>query len=196
MGKRIVIADDEPITIMDISEILTEEGYNVVAKVSDGFDAIEACRQHKPDLVLLDIKMPLLNGIKAAKVIKGESLAESVVFLTAYSNKDFIKQAKEVGVMGYLVKPVDKASLLPAVELAISQGEEILHIKENIKELKGKLEKRKLISRAKGILMDSEDITEEEAYNQIRKLSMDKRCSMKEIAHIIILNNNNNCWSD
>lgn len=195
MGKRIVIADDEPITIMDISEILTEEGYNVVAEVSDGFDAIEACRQHKPDLVLLDIKMPLLNGIKAAKVIKEECLAESVVFLTAYSNKEFIKQAKEVGVMGYLVKPVDKASLLPVVELAISQGEEILHIKENIKELKSKLEKRKLISRAKGILMDAENITEEEAYNRIRKLSMDKRCSMKEIAHIIILNNNK-CWSD
>ncbi len=194
MGKRIVIADDEPITIMDISEILTEEGYNVVAKVSDGFDAIEACRQHKPDLVLLDIKMPLLNGIKAAKVIKEESLAESVVFLTAYSNKEFIDQAKEVGVMGYLVKPVDKASLLPVVELAISQGEEILQIKENIEELKGKLEKRKLISRAKGVLMDLENITEEEAYKRIRKLSMDKRCSMKEIAHIIILNNK--CWRD
>ncbi|MFW6271305.1 MAG: ANTAR domain-containing response regulator [Bacillota bacterium] len=194
MTKKIVIADDEPITIMDISEILVEEGYNVVAEVSDGFDAIEACRQHKPDLILLDIKMPLLNGIKAAKVIKEENLAEAIVFLTAYSNKEFIKQAKEVGVMGYLVKPVDSANLLPAVELAISQGEELLLIKENIKELKLKLEKRKIIARAKGILMNSEKISEEEAYNKIRKLSMDKRCSMKEIAHIIILNNN--CWSD
>ncbi|MFW5961376.1 MAG: ANTAR domain-containing response regulator [bacterium] len=194
MTKKIVIADDEPITIMDISEILVEEGYNVVAEVSDGFDAIEACRQHKPDLILLDIKMPLLNGIKAAKVIKEENLAEAIVFLTAYSNKEFIKQAKEVGVMGYLVKPVDSANLLPAVELVISQGEELLLIKENIKELKLKLEKRKIIARAKGILMNSEKISEEEAYNKIRKLSMDKRCSMKEIAHIIILNNN--CWSD
>jgi response regulator NasT len=189
MGKKIVIADDEPITIMDISEILTEEGYNVVAEVSDGFDAIEACRKHSPELILLDIKMPLLNGIKAAKVIKKEELAGSIVFLTAYSNKDFINQAKEVGVMGYLVKPIDKESLLPAVELAISQAEEIVNIKNNIKDLENKLEKRKLISRAKGILMDSENISEEEAYCKIRKLSMDKRCSMKEIAHIIILNN-------
>ncbi|OEG63730.1 ANTAR domain-containing response regulator [Halanaerobium congolense] len=190
MGKKIVIADDEPITIMDISEILTEEGYNVVAEVSDGFDAIEACRQHKPDLALLDIKMPLLNGIKAARIIKEEELAETIVFLTAYSNKDFISQAKEVGIMGYLVKPVDKASLLPVIELAIAKGEEMVDIKENIKVLKSKLEKRKLISRAKGILMDSEGLSEEEAYNKIRKLSMDKRCSMKEIAHVIIINNN------
>lgn len=190
MGKKIVIADDEPITIMDISEILTEEGYNVVAEVSDGFDAIEACRKHSPELILLDIKMPLLNGIKAAKVIKEEELAGAIVFLTAYSNKDFIDQAKEVGVMGYLVKPIDKESLLPAVELAISQAEEIVDIKNNIKDLENKLKKRKLISRAKGILMDAENISEEEAYCKIRKLSMDKRCSMKEIAHIIILNNN------
>lgn len=194
MVKKIVIAEDEPIIIMDISEILTEEGYNVVAGVSDGFDAIEACRQHKPDLVLLDIKMPLLNGIKAAKEIKEKGLAESIVFLTAYSNKEFIEQAKKVGVMGYLVKPVNKASLLPVVELAIAQGEEFFHIKENIKELKLKLEKRKMISRAKGILMDQENISEEEAYNRIRKLSMDKRCSMQEIAQIIILNNK--CWGD
>jgi response regulator NasT len=190
MEKKIVIADDEPITIMDISEILTEEGYNVVAEVSDGFDAIEACRKHSPELILLDIKMPLLNGIKAAKVIKKEELAGSILFLTAYSNKDFINQAKEVGVMGYLVKPIGRESLLPAVELAISQGEEMVNIKNNIKDLENKLEKRKLISKAKGILMDSENISEEEAYCKIRKLSMDKRCSMKEIADIIILNNN------
>jgi len=175
---------------MDISEILTEEGYNVVAEVSDGFDAIEACRKHSPELILLDIKMPLLNGIKAAKVIKKEELAGSILFLTAYSNKDFINQAKEVGVMGYLVKPIGRESLLPAVELAISQGEEMVNIKNNIKDLENKLEKRKLISKAKGILMDSENISEEEAYCKIRKLSMDKRCSMKEIADIIILNNN------
>jgi len=190
MEKKVVIADDEPITIMDISEILTEEGYNVVAEVSDGFDAIEACRKHSPELILLDIKMPLLNGIKAAKVIKKEELAGSILFLTAYSNKDFINQAKEVGVMGYLVKPIGRESLLPAVELAISQGEEMVNIKNNIKDLENKLEKRKLISKAKGILMDSENISEEEAYCKIRKLSMDKRCSMKEIADIIILNNN------
>jgi response regulator NasT len=188
MGKKIVIADDEPITIMDISEILTEEGYNVVAEVSDGFDAIEACRQYQPDLILLDIKMPLLNGIKAARVIKEEALAESIVFLTAYSNKEFIDQAKEVGVMGYLVKPIDKSSLLPAVELAISKAKEIVYIQKNIKNLQNELEKRKLISRAKGILMDLENLSEKDAYSKIRKVSMDKRCSMKEIAHIIILN--------
>ena len=189
MGKKIVIADDEPITIMDISEMLEEEGYNVVAKASDGFDAIEACRQHSPDLILLDIKMPLLNGVKAAKKIKEENLAESIVFLTAYSNKDFINQAREVGVMGYLVKPIDKENLLPAVEVAIAQGEELNEIRENVENLKNKIEKRKLVSRAKGILMDKKNLDEKEAYNKIRKLSMDKRCSMKKIANMIILNN-------
>jgi response regulator NasT len=127
--KRIVIADDEPITRMDIREILEDAGYDVVGDVSDGFDAIEICRKLKPDLVLMDIKMPLLDGISAAKVINKEELVDSIILLTAYSDKNFIDKAKDVGVIGYLVKPVNEKSLLPAVEIALNKGREIKKLK-------------------------------------------------------------------
>ncbi|WP_026894194.1 ANTAR domain-containing response regulator [Clostridiisalibacter paucivorans] len=189
MKYRIVVADDEPITRMDLSEILKEEGYNVVGEASDGFDAVELCRKFKPDLVLMDVKMPILDGIKASKVIINEKLAKSVVLLTAYSGMEFIEQAKESGVMGYIVKPISKKNLIPTIEVAISKGEEIEKIKDDAQKIKDKLEARKAIEKAKGILMETENISEEEAYNKIRKLSMDKRCPMKSIASAIIMNN-------
>lgn len=188
MGKRIVIADDEPITRMDICEILNEAGYSVVGEASDGLDAIELCRKHKPDLVLMDVKMPLLDGLKATKVIINEELANSVVVLTAYSGVEFVDRAKEAGVMGYLVKPIDEKALLPTIEVAISKGKEIEKMKFEIKRAKDDLESRKVIERAKGILMNKYSISEDDAYNRIRKLSMDKRCPMKQIANVIIMN--------
>lgn len=188
MQNKIVIADDEPITMMDLKEILCGAGYNVVGEASDGFDAVELCRKFNPDLVILDIKMPLLDGLKASKIIGNEGLAKSIILLTAYSGKEFIEQAKEAGVIGYLVKPIDERSLLPAVEIAIYNGAQIEKIKNNIKDTKNQLEDRKLIERAKGILMKNYSITEDEAYNRIRKLSMDKRCTMKQIADAIIIN--------
>jgi two-component system, response regulator PdtaR len=192
MKKRIVIADDEPITRLDLSEILQEAGYEVVGEAADGFDAIEMCRNHIPDLVLMDIKMPLLDGINAAKVINKEELAKSIILLTAYSGKDFIENAKEAGVMGYLVKPIDEKSLLPAVEVALSKGKEFHKMKNEIKSKEEKLQARKVIEKAKGLLMGKKSISEDEAYNKIRKLSMDKRCSMKEIAEIIIMSYSEN----
>lgn len=189
MKYRIVVTDDEPITRMDLSEILKEEGYDVVGQASDGFDAVELCRKVRPDLVLMDVKMPILDGIKASKVIINENLALSVVLLTAYSGIEFIEQAKEVGVMGYIVKPINSKNLIPTIEIAISKGKEIKRINENVEKLNDQLEARKLIERAKGILMDKDKICDHEAYNKIRKLSMDKSSSMKKIAHAIILNN-------
>ncbi|HOE57831.1 MAG TPA: response regulator [Bacillota bacterium] len=187
MGKKIVIADDEPITMMYLSEMLKEYGYDVAGEAFDGFDAVEICRKYKPDLVLMDVKMPLLDGIKATKIIMNEELSDSVVLLTAYSENEFVEQAKEAGVMGYLVKPIDEKCLLPAIEVAISKGKEIKRIKDDAVKAKEDLESRKIIERAKGMLMKKFKITEEEAYNRIRKLSMDKRCSMMKIAGAIIL---------
>lgn len=187
MKKRIVIADDEPITRMDIREILEDAGYDVVGDVSDGFDAIEICRKLKPDLVLMDIKMPLLDGISAAKVINKEELVDSIILLTAYSDKNFIDKAKDVGVIGYLVKPVNEKSLLPAVEIALNKGREIKKIKKEIKNVNDKLNARKIIEKAKGILMEKHKLTEQEAYDKIRTLSMNKRTSMREIAEAILL---------
>lgn len=189
MRYRIVVADDDPITRMDISEILKEEHYNVVGEASDGFDAVELCRKFKPDLVIMDVKMPILDGIKASKVITNDGLAKSIVVLTAYSGMEFIDQAKESGVMAYIVKPISKKSLIPTIEVAISRGEEIEKIKSDAKNIQSQLEYRKLIERAKGILMRTENVSEEEAYNMIRKLSMDKRYPMKNIASAIIMNN-------
>lgn len=188
MSYTIVVADDEPITRMDISEILKEENYNVVGEASDGYDAVELCRKFKPDLVLMDIKMPILDGIKSSKVIMEENLAKGVVMLTAYTGSEFINDAKKIGAMGYIVKPINKRNLIPAIEVAISKGQEIAEIKKDIKNTKKKLEARKAVERAKGILMKNENLTEEEAYNKIRKLSMDKRSSMANIAATIIMN--------
>ena len=188
MNKRVVIADDEPITRMDLAEILKEAGYDVVGEASDGFDAIELCRKTKPNLILMDIKMPLLDGLKASKIINNESLADCIVLITAYSGKEFIEEAKAAGVMGYVIKPINEKSLLPAIEIALSKSEEIQEIRSESQKSKESLEDRKKIEKAKGILMREENLTEAEAYNKIRKISMDKRCQMKNIAEIIILN--------
>lgn len=188
MNLRVVIADDEPITRMDLSEIFKEAGYDVVGEASDGFDAVELCRKLNPDLVLMDVKMPLLDGLKASKMIVNEDLATSVVLLTAYSGREFVERAKEAGVMGYLVKPVDEKYLMPTVEVAVCKGQEIQKMKSSLKLSNDQLETRKIVEKAKGILMMKYEMNEDEAYNEIRKISMNKRCPMKQIASAIIMN--------
>jgi AmiR/NasT family two-component response regulator len=186
MKNTIVIADDEPITRMDIGEILNEAGYNVVGEASNGFDAVELCRKFKPELVLMDIKMPHLDGLKATKLIIDEELADAVVLLTAYSGSEFIEEAKATGVIGYIVKPIEERNLLPQIEIAISKGKEIKKIKEDMIKLKEEMQKKKIVDRAKELLMEKYNITEEAAYKRLRKSSMDKRCAMMEMAEIII----------
>ncbi|MDN5341180.1 response regulator [Oceanotoga sp. DSM 15011] len=187
MKEKIVIADDEPITRQDLREILEIAGYNVVADASDGFDAVELCRKFKPDLVLMDIKMPLLDGLNASKIITSEGLAGGVILLTAYSDEDFIAKAKKSGVIGYLVKPIDERSLIPSIEISLSKCVEINRMKEDIKKANKKLEDRKIIEKAKGILMEKENLSEKTAFERIRTLSMNKRCSMKDIAEAIVI---------
>jgi len=188
MAYKLVIADDEPITRLNMYEILVSAGYAVVGEAGDGFDALDLCRTHRPDLVLLDIKMPLIDGLKVAQLIKEERLAGSILLLSAYSGKEFVDQAKTIGVEGYLVKPVSEESLLPMVEVAIAKGLEMNRMREDIRAAQDELETRKLIERAKGILMTQEKLCEGDAYNKIRRISMDKGRSMKEIAKAILLN--------
>ncbi|OAA84934.1 ANTAR domain-containing response regulator [Clostridium ljungdahlii] len=178
MQGKIVLAEDEPITRMDISEILTCSGYDVVGKASDGFEAVELCKINRPDLVIMDIKMPNLDGIQAAQIITNENLADAIVMLTAYSGKEFLDKVKEVGAIGYAVKPIDEINLIPQIEIAMSKSKEIKNIKNEAADAKQKIEDMKVIYKAKEMLMDRYSIKEEDAYKRIRKLSMDRQCSI------------------
>lgn len=188
MNKRIVIVEDEPITRMDISEMLKAEGYKVVGEASDGLDAIQLCRELKPDAVIMDIKMPILNGLKSSKILIEENISDCIILLTAYSTKELIDQAKEIGVTGYVIKPVNEKSLIPAIEIGLSKAEEVRAAKEEAIRSKKKLEARKLIDIAKGLLIEREGLNESTAYEKIRKISMNRRISMEEVAKVIILN--------
>lgn len=187
MKRTIVIVDDEPITRMDTREILEANGYDVVGEASDGFEAIEVCKKYNPSLVLMDIDMPLLDGIKASKVLTKEKLVGVVILLTAFEDKKYIEMAKEVGAFGYMIKPVNEKVFIPTVEMCLSKAEEFDELKKDYDKINNKLNDRKLIEKAKGILVKQLNSNENDAYNRIRKLSMDRRTTMAEIAKIIIV---------
>ena len=190
--RRVVVVDDEPITRMDICEILKEGGYDVAGEAADGFDAIEQCKKLSPDFVMMDVKMPILDGLKASKIIINEKLARGVVLLTAYSSKEFIEDAKNIGVLGYIVKPIDEKSFLPNLQIILSKQEEFEELEQKYIKTNQKLEDRKKLDIAKSILMERDNMTEKEAYSYIRNLSMNKRCDMGKIADIIILSGDDN----
>ncbi|MEX2425887.1 MAG: response regulator [Thermomicrobiaceae bacterium] len=183
---RIVIADDESIIRMDLREILTHLGYDVVGEASDGRTALELARKLQPDLVILDIKMPTMDGIEAARFVTDEGLAP-VVLLTAYSEHALIGRAKNAGVTGYLVKPFRESELMPVIELALARFSDLKGMESEVGELREKLEARKKIERAKGTLMEIHGLTESEAFNRMRRTSMDSRKSMREVAEAILL---------
>lgn len=185
--KRIVIVDDEPITRMDIRELLSEAGYEVVGEASDGFEAIDVCRKYSPDLIIIDIKMPVLDGLKASKVIMHEKIAGGILLLSAFNDPDYIQQAKNVGALGYLVKPLDEKSFIPTIEMALARGKDLKKLESDYSKITQKLEERKVIDIAKGKLMKDKQVSEEEAYCMLRKLSMDRRCSVGEIAKTIMI---------
>jgi response regulator len=185
--RKIIVVDDEPITRMDICEILREANYDVVAEAGDGFDAIEQSKKYNPDFVIMDVKMPILDGLKAAKVITDQKLSRGIVLLTAYSNKEFIEEAKNIGIIGYIVKPIDEKSFIPNLEIIFNKQEEFEKLEKKYLKTSQKLEDRKKIDIAKSILMKTRNFTENEAYEYIRTLSMNKRCDMGKIADIIIL---------
>jgi response regulator NasT len=186
---RILIADDEPIIRLDLKNMLESLGYSVSAEVGDGVKAVEAARTLNPDIVILDIKMPEMDGIDAAKIISDEKIAP-VLLLTAYSQIDLINRAKEAGVYSYLVKPFKESDLVPAIEIAMSRWEEYLALEKEARDLEDKLETRKAVDRAKGILMDQYGLKEQEAFRRIQVQSMNTRKSMREIAEAIIIAHN------
>ncbi len=183
---RVIVADDESIIRMDLREMLTNLGYLVVGEVGDGRSAVNLSRELKPDIVIMDIKMPDMDGIEAAKLLTEEKIAP-VLLLTAFSQRDLIEQAKEAGVAGYIVKPFRESDLAPAIEVALARFAELNALEKEVGDLQTALETRKLVDRAKGILMDTQGLTEAEAFRRIQKMSMNTRRPMKEVAEAIII---------
>lgn len=185
MPVRVVIAEDEAIIRLDLKEILVEEGYEVVGETGRGDEAIDLVRTLHPDLVILDIKMPGADGLTAAKEITGERLA-AVLILTAFSQRDLVDQARDAGVLAYLVKPFQKSDLLPQIEIALGRFREIQALAQDVKSLEDQLETRRVVERAKGILMDERRLKEAAAFGWIQKTAMRERLTMKEIARRVI----------
>lgn len=185
---RIVIADDEPIIRMDLRRTLENMGHVVVGEAGDGQQALEITKELKPDIAILDIKMPTMDGIDVAKLISTEAIAP-VLLLTAYSQRDLVERARDAGVFAYLVKPFKELDLMPAIEIAIARFEEFEELDREVNDLENKLDARKTVDRAKGILMDQYGLKEQDAFRRIQVQSMNTRKTMREIADAIILAN-------
>jgi AmiR/NasT family two-component response regulator len=183
---RVIVADDESIIRMDLREMLTNLGYLVVGEVGDGRSMVNLARELRPDVVIADIKMPDMDGIEAARILTEEEIAP-VILLTAYGQRELVERAKEAGVVGYLVKPFQESDLAPTIEIALTRFAEFQAVEREVEDLKEALETRKLVDRAKGILMDTEGLKEADAFRKIQKMSMNTRKPMKEVAEAIIL---------
>jgi len=183
---RLVIADDESIIRMNLKETLVGLGYLVVGEAGDGVSVVNLARELRPDLVIMDIKMPKLDGIQAAKMLTEDKIAP-VLLLTAYSDRELVDRAREAGVVNYIVKPFRDAELLPAIEIAMARYAEFQEMDKKIGDLTEVLETRKLVERAKGVLMDTQGLKEQEAFRKIQQLSMNTRKTMREIAQAILL---------
>lgn len=183
---RIIIADDESLIRMDLREMLTNLGYLVVGEVGDGRSAVNLARELRPDIVIMDIKMPDMDGIEAARILTEERVAP-VLLLSAYSQQELVNRAREAGVAGYLVKPFRESDLTPAIEVALARFSEFRALEQEVGDLTETLETRKIVERAKGILMDTQGLSEAEAFRRIQKMSMNNRKPMKAVAEAIIL---------
>jgi AmiR/NasT family two-component response regulator len=183
--RTVVIAEDEVLIRMDLAEMLGEEGYDVVGQAGDGARAIELAEELRPDLVILDVKMPVLDGISAAESIAGQRIAP-VIVLTAFSQRELVERARDAGAMAYLVKPFSKSDLVPAIEMAVSRFAELAAVESEVADLKERLETRKVVDRAKGVLQEQLSLTEPEAFRWIQKTAMDLRLSMKQVAEGVI----------
>lgn len=183
MSHRIVVAEDEALIRLDLIEMLTESGYEVVGEATNGNDAISLVERHSPDLAILDVKMPILDGISAANQIQGKC---AILILTAFSQKELIERASEAGAMAYVVKPFTIGDLIPSIEIAIARFKQIKALESEVADIHQRLESRKLVDRAKAVLMKALNITEPEAFSWIQKTAMDKRVSMKVVAEAVL----------
>jgi len=181
----VVIAEDEALIRLDLKEMLEEEGYVVAGEVGDGAAAVDLAQKLRPDLVIMDVKMPGLDGISAAEQISAQRLAP-VVILTAFSQRDLVRRASDAGALAYLIKPFTKADLVPAIEVAVSRFQEISALDSEVTSLRERLEVRKLLDRAKGLLQAERGITEAEAFRWLQKTSMDRRLTMKAVAEEVL----------
>lgn len=183
--RRVVVAEDEAVIRLDIVEMLREVGYDVVGEAADGESAIRLVEELRPDLVVMDIKMPILDGISAAERIARARIAP-VVLLTAFSQKELVERARDAGAMAYVVKPFTSADLMPALEIALSRHAEIISLESEISDLTERFETRKLVERAKSLLQTSMGLSEPEAFRWIQKTSMDRRLTMREVADTVL----------
>ncbi|MGV9779080.1 ANTAR domain-containing response regulator [Streptosporangium sp. NPDC003464] len=183
--RRVVIAEDEALIRLDLKEMLEEDGYAVVGEAGDGETAVKLALETRPDLVILDVKMPILDGISAAEQIVSQRIAPCLI-LTAFSQRDLVERARDAGAMAYLVKPFTKSDLVPAIEMAVSRHEEIAALEREVGTLSERLETRKLVERAKGRLMEQHGWSEPQAFRWIQKASMDRRLSMRQVAQIVV----------
>ncbi|NDZ93069.1 ANTAR domain-containing response regulator [Streptomyces sp. SID6673] len=182
---RVLVAEDDSLIRMDLIEMLREEGYEVVGEAPNGQVAVELTESLTPDLVIMDVKMPVRDGIDAASEIAQKKLA-AVVMLTAFSQRDFIEKARDAGAMAYLVKPFTKADLVPAIEVAVSRYNEVAALEKEVATISDRLETRKLVERAKGLLMEKQSLSEPEAFKWIQRAAMDRRTTMKAVAQVVV----------
>jgi two-component system, response regulator PdtaR len=185
--RRVLVAEDEALIRLDLVEMLREESYDVVGEAGDGEEAVRLAKELHPDLVILDVKMPKVDGIEAASVIAGERIAP-VVILTAFSQRDLVERARDAGAMAYLVKPFAKRDLVPAIELAMSRFAELQALEQEVAGLNERLETRKAVERAKGLLMTKQGLSEPEAFRWIQRTAMDRRTTMKAVAQAVVEN--------
>lgn len=183
---RVLVAEDEALIRMDLVELLTEEGYEVIGQAGDGQQALDLAREFEPDLVVMDVKMPVMDGITAAEKIAEERIA-AVVMLTAFSQRDLVERAREAGAMAYVVKPFDASDVVPAIEIALGRFQEIRSIEDEVADLEERLASRKAVDQAKGLLQEALGLSEAEAFRWIQKTAMDMRKSMREVADGVIL---------
>jgi len=183
--RTVVVAEDESLIRIDVIETLRDNGFTVVGEAADGEKAVELARELRPDLVVMDVKMPLLDGISAAEILNKEKIAP-VVLLTAFSQRELVERASEAGALAYVVKPFGPNDLIPAIEIALSRADQLRALEDEISDLADRLETRKILDRAKGILNDTMGLTEPEAFRWIQKASMDRRLSMREVAQTVV----------
>jgi AmiR/NasT family two-component response regulator len=186
-GRRVLVAEDEALIRLDLVEMLHEEGYEVAGEAGDGERAVELAEQLRPDLVIMDVKMPKKDGIEAASLIASKRIAP-VVILTAFSQRDLVERARDAGAMAYLIKPFGKQDLVPAIELAMSRFAELQALESEVAGLVSQLETRKMVERAKGLLMTKHNMNEAEAFRWIQRTAMDRRTTMRAVADAVIEN--------